>query len=100
MEKSVPHYSLPDMQAAIAADGVHAFTVTALRGGWAMGLTDADMLAVIAALSSANFYKSMTTRNDHRVWQDVYHGVCPNGRLAYIKLTQVAERIVIQFKEK
>jgi motility quorum-sensing regulator/GCU-specific mRNA interferase toxin len=65
-----------------------------------MGLTDVQMLDVIASLASRDFYKSMTTHGDHRVWQDVYHGSCPNGLVAYIKLTQVADRIVIQFKEK
>lgn len=58
------------------------------------------MQAVIANMKRAHFYKSMTTHTDHRIWQDVYHAPCPNGKTAYIKLTQVAERIVIQFKEK
>jgi motility quorum-sensing regulator/GCU-specific mRNA interferase toxin len=31
------------------------------------------MCFVIMALTSANFYKSMTTHADHRIWQDVYH---------------------------
>ena len=66
----------------------------------AMGMTSAEMLSVIANLKRHDFYKSMTTYRDHRVWQDVYHGRCPNGLTAYIKLTQVAERVVIQFKEK
>ncbi|WP_226953020.1 type II toxin-antitoxin system MqsR family toxin [Mesopusillimonas faecipullorum] len=100
IEKNKPHYSLAVMQTAIAAVGRHAFTLTAINGGRAMGLTDSDMLAVIASLGRKDFYKSMTTHNDHRVWQDVYHATCPNGRIAYIKLTEVAERIVIQFKEK
>lgn len=100
MEKRIPHYSLTAMQASIAAVGKDAFTVTAVRGGALMGMTTGDMLAVIANLTRADFYKSMTTINDHRVWQDVYHRRCPNGLIAYIKLTQVAERIVIQFKEK
>lgn len=68
--------------------------------GSAMGLAVADMLAVIAGLTRHEFHKSMTTYHDHRIWQDVYHGACPNGLTAYIKLTEVAERIVIQFKEK
>jgi hypothetical protein len=33
------------------------------------------MLAVIAALERSDFYKSMTTHADHRVWQDVYHAM-------------------------
>jgi hypothetical protein len=30
----------------------------------------------------------------------VYHAASPNGLTAYIKLTEAAQRIVIQFKEK
>ena len=45
--------------------------------------------------------KSMTTHADHRVWQDVYHAPCPNGRIAYIKLTLRPDgSVVIQFKEQ
>ena len=100
MEKSSPHYLLVPMQAQIASAGRDAFTLTAINGGAAMGLTVAEMLGVIAQLARADFYKSMTTHQDSRIWQDVYHGSCPNGQTAYIKLTQVATRIVIQFKEK
>ena len=100
MEKHTPHYSLADMQAKIAVAGRAAFTQTAVTGGRAMGLAVADMLAVIASLTRHEFYKSMTTHNNHRVWQDVYHAVCHNGLIAYIKLTAVTDRIVIQFKEK
>lgn len=100
MEKSRPHYPLAVMQARIAASGREAFTQTAVAGGRAMGLTVADMLWVLGRLTGRDFYKSMTTHHDHRVWQDVYHAQCPNGFVAYIKLTEVADRIVIQFKGK
>lgn len=60
----------------------------------------ADMQGEIARLSRRNFYKSMTTIRDHRIWQDVYHAPLADGRVAYVKLTLVAERPVIQFKEK
>jgi len=51
MEKNTPHYPLPAaMQTAIAAAGRGAFTVAALRGGADMGLSIADMPAVIAGL--------------------------------------------------
>jgi motility quorum-sensing regulator/GCU-specific mRNA interferase toxin len=55
---------------------------------------------VVLALGRGNFYKSMTSYADHRVWQDVYHALCPNGRKAYIKVTLRADgAVVIQFKE-
>jgi len=65
-----------------------------------MGLTSAEMLGVIASLSRRNFYKSMTTYADNRVWQDVYHAATPIKKDAYIKITLRDEAPVIQFKEK
>ena len=88
------------IQADVARVGVAAFTKLALDGGRAMGLTTIEMLAVIAALTRRNFYKSMTTYVDHRVWQDVYHAVTPIRKEAYIKITMRDFALVIQFKEK
>ena len=65
-----------------------------------MGLTSSDMLRVVSGLSRGDFYKSMTTVADHRVWQDVYHADTPVGKQAYIKMTMRDHAPVIQFKEK
>ena len=65
-----------------------------------MGLTSAEMLAVIASLSRRDFYKSMTTFSDHRVWQDVYHAATSVRKSAYIKITMRDATPVIQFKER
>lgn len=99
MEKRVPHYDLARIQADVARLGAAAFTKTALDGGRAMGLTTAEMLAVVASLSRRDFYKSMTTHADHRVWQDVYHAATPVRKDAYIKVTLRDAAPVIQFKE-
>ena len=96
----MPHYELALIRADVARLGAAAFTKTALDGGWAMGLTSAEMLAVIATLTRRDFYKSMTTHVDHRVWQDVYHATTPVGKVAYIKITRRDVAPVIQFKEK
>lgn len=80
--------------------GAAAFTKTALDGGREMGLTTGEMLAVIALLSRRNFYKSMTTYADPRIWQDVCHAATPVKKDAYIKITLRGEAPVIQFKEK
>ena len=100
MEKPTPHYDLAAIQTAVARLGATAFTKTALDGGREMGLTSVEMLAVIAALTRRNFYKSMTTYTDHRIWQDVYHAPTPAGKEAYIKVTMRGLAPVIQFKEK
>src|ERR1035438_8428906 len=87
MEKSTPQYDLAAIQAQVARLGAAAFTKTALDGGRDMGLTSREMLAVIAALTRRNFYKSMTTHADHRIWQDVYYSPTPVDQEAYIKIT-------------
>lgn len=100
MEKRTPHYDLVSIQVKVARLGVAAFTKTALDGGRAMGLLTSEMLAVIAALTRRNFYKSMTSFADSRIWQDVYHAPTPVRRDAYIKITWRPSAPVIQFKEK
>ncbi|MGH8856028.1 MAG: type II toxin-antitoxin system MqsR family toxin, partial [Telluria sp.] len=40
---------------------------------------------------------SMTTYEDHRVWQDVYRPVTPYG-LLYIKLIVIDDVLVVSFK--
>jgi motility quorum-sensing regulator / GCU-specific mRNA interferase toxin len=100
VEKRTPHYDLAHIQRDVARLGAAAFTKAALDGGRDMGLTSAEMLAVIASLSRRNFHKSMTTYADHRVWQDVYHAATPVRKEAYIKITLRDERLVVQFKER
>lgn len=55
---------------------------------------------MVLGLRRALLFKSMTTHSDSRVWQDVYHAPCPNGKMAYIKVTLRAGSVVIQFKER
>lgn len=99
MEKRTAHYTLVDLQAIVARNGIDAFTRTAQMGADAMGLSAAEAISVVLSLAPAMLYKSMTTHADHRVWQDVYRAACPNDRMAYIKLTLRDGAVVIQFKE-
>ena len=64
----------------------------------ALGLDFDGMLAVVMALTTADFHKSMTTHADHRVWQDVYRRVTPAGEV-YLKLTVIDEVLIVSFKE-
>ncbi len=82
MEKRTPHYDLARIQTNVARLGAAAFTKSALDGGPGMGLPTTEMLAVIGSLSRREFYKSMTTYADHRVWQDVYHAATPVRKTA------------------
>jgi motility quorum-sensing regulator / GCU-specific mRNA interferase toxin len=53
---------------------------------------------VLLALTPADFYKSMTTHNDHTVWQDVYRPITKVGGV-YLKLTVIDGVLIVSFKE-
>ncbi|WP_337058287.1 type II toxin-antitoxin system MqsR family toxin [Pseudomonas sp. USHLN015] len=101
MEKRKPHYDLEVVKVDVARLGVAAFTRSALDGGRALGLTSAEMLAIVQGLSRRVFYKSMTTYADSRLWQDVYHPTTDCGIELYVKVTCRPEGPpVISFKER
>jgi motility quorum-sensing regulator/GCU-specific mRNA interferase toxin len=102
MEKRRPQYKLSEVQAIVGDPESQPFTVTALRGGLALGLSEPEMRQVILALNRRDCCKSMTTQSDHREWQDVYHGMTRDGIAVYIKITRYSDDRppVIQFKEK
>lgn len=101
MEKKKPHYLLSEVQQVVRARGENAFTATALTGAAALGLSSGQAVAVILGLTQKNFFKSMTTNVDHKIWQDVYHATLKAGLVAYIKVTlRENGTVVIQFKEK
>jgi len=73
-------------------------TLTALAGGAALGFDFDGIVDVVKALAPADFYKSMTTHADHRVWQDVYRPTTPAGEV-YLKLTVMNDVLIVSFKE-
>ena len=64
-----------------------------------MGFSRPEMINVVMNLTTANFYKSITTHADHTVWQDVYHAPTELG-LVYLKLTVIQDVLIVSFKEK
>jgi motility quorum-sensing regulator/GCU-specific mRNA interferase toxin len=64
-----------------------------------MGLEDDEVLAVIDDLKPMDLYKSMTSYNNHLLWQDVYHSSYEGIEL-YIKLQVKEDVIIISFKER
>ncbi len=100
MEKRTPHYCLIEVKAIVLERGMDAFTSTAKNNARLMGLDAQTTMDVVLGLQRKMLVKSMTTHASSRVWQDVYHASCPNGKVAYIKVTIHAGATVIQFKEK
>jgi motility quorum-sensing regulator/GCU-specific mRNA interferase toxin len=97
MEKLTPHCKLTVVKAFVEAGKVRA--THSRLGATALGLELSDMLAVVMALTPADFYKSMTTHADHKVWQDVYRPSTQAGDV-YLKLTVIDDDVlIVSFKE-
>lgn len=73
MEKCTPHYSLIEIQAQMTSVMAMNLTETARVGIHGAGMEWEDALTVVRGLRRQEFYKSMTTHHDYRIWQDVYH---------------------------
>ncbi len=97
MEKATPHCKLEVLKSLVNAGQVRT-TRTAREGAVALGFDFDGMLAVVLALMPGDFYKSMTTHADHRVWQDVYRPNTPAGEV-YLKLTVIDDVLIVSFKE-
>lgn len=89
MEKNTPHCKLRIVKELVRA-GLIRLTNAAAFGARELGLDSRGVVDVVLALEPRDFYKSMTTYADHRIWQDVYRPSTPAGDV-YLKLTVIEE---------
>ena len=103
MEKHKRTYDLESLKDAFSEVESLGGKVTnaAFRGAQELGLSREDMIEVVQSLKPRDFYKSMTSYADHRVWQDVYHAEHSDKGL-YLKFTVKADGdyLLLSFKEK
>ena len=98
MEKRTPHYLLLAIQKQMSSVAAMNLTLSAQLDIRAAGMASVEALDVVQGLSRSDFYKSMTTHTNHRVWQDVYHAAW-RGKSLYVKFQQAEEYFVVSFKE-
>jgi len=98
MEKGTPHCKMTMVKALVAAGKVRT-TYSAEFGAAQLGLRHSDILAIVMSLASDNFYKSITTHADHKIWQDVYHTRTEGGDGVYLKVTALDDVLIVSFKE-
>ena len=96
MEKRTPHYALIRVKELLKAGKVRPLD-SAVAGAATLGLSPMEMIAVVGMLTSKDFYKSMTTHADHRIWQDVYRPATDAGKV-YLKLTVIDDVMIVSFK--
>jgi motility quorum-sensing regulator / GCU-specific mRNA interferase toxin len=97
MEKRTPHCQLV-MVKRLVQEGKVRSTFSALAGAAALGIDFNGIVATVLALTPTDFYKSMTTYADHRVWQDVYRPTTHAGEV-YLKLTVIDDVLIVSFKD-
>jgi motility quorum-sensing regulator/GCU-specific mRNA interferase toxin len=99
MEKRKPHHPLDLIRSLIADESHDPFTQSAKNGAAELGLEAMELRGIVAGLTAADFYKSMTTHTSSAIWQDVYRPVTRLGA-AYVKVTVYPSRklIVVSFK--
>ena len=97
MEKRTPHCELAIVRRLISEGKIRA-TLTAATAAKALGCDRLGMVEVVLALTPQDFYKSMTTYIDNKVWQDVYRPTTKYGDV-YLKLTVVDDVLIVSFKE-
>lgn len=103
-QRSVPTYPLAEVHRLASTVDARFVTGTAERDAWAeLGLKRDGIFRIVAALTTADFYKSMPSEQNPGTFQDVYRPTCctplhQGGVQLYCKVQVVTKRIVISFK--
>ena len=96
MEKFGPSYSLSEFKSSD-----FRITKTANKTASELGFNKNKILEVVSTMEPKHFYKSMTSYENHKIWQDVYH-IPYEDLILYVKFTQdvISEFTLLSFKEK
>ena len=94
MEKKIPTYNLEDFK-----NSNFKITITATQTAIRLGFDEDDIREFVATMEDKHFYKSMTSYQNHKIWQDVYH-VPYENLILYIKFTKnvISEFTLLSFK--
>ncbi|RKZ52695.1 MAG: type II toxin-antitoxin system MqsR family toxin [Candidatus Parabeggiatoa sp. nov. 3] len=100
MEKRNRTYDLDDIKETFKTVHDLRITRTARKTIVELGLSLEEVVFIIQSLTYQNFYKSMTTYANHKVWQDVYYFQF-NMIDLYIKFMKDDEgHLIVSFKER
>lgn len=102
MEKRKPHYDLKKFKGLFRKRNTRMITQTARKNAVEIGYaSEEEILEVIKNLCNDSFYKSMTTHNNPKLWQDVYKYYDKEKNIrVYIKI-QISNNyaVLIQMKK-
>lgn len=100
-EKKRPTYDLEAFKAAFSSVESIQMTFTAANDASNLGFGKPEIMDTLQAMRQSQFYKSITSNADYKVWQDVYHVPTKVGVL-YVKFTADTVTLfkLLSFKEK
>ncbi len=103
MDKNTCSFQLEEIKEVFSSVESLAGKITnsAFKGAGELGFSREVIIEVIQSLKISNFYKSMTSFSNHRIWQDVYHAKFQEREI-YLKFTKKSDEtyLLISFKEK
>jgi len=100
MEKHKSHYGLDTLKLLLLHESTRIVTRSGRQGAATLGyFDDESMVARVLRIASREFYKSMTTYGNTKIWQDVYRTNDGNVGI-YIKLQKTlgGKGVIISFK--
>lgn len=99
-EKRTSHYDLQELKQLIKKENTREITRTCIKTANELGFSKTEIVDAILSLNNSDFYKSMTTYGNPKIWQDVYR-TCIRELNLYIKIQKsfTDKCIVISFKE-
>lgn len=100
-EKKRPTYDLEAFKAAFSSIEALRMTFTAANDAANLGFGKPEIVSTLQTMRQSQFYKSMTSKADYKVWQDVYYVPSRVGIL-YVKFTADTVTLfkLLSFKEK
>ena len=98
MEKRICHYPLKKIKDLIL-EGKYSVTRIAQKTAIEhFGYAEEDIINEVLNLQNADFFKSMTSHNNHLLWHDVYKKTNNNFKM-YIKIQiSNSNTLIISFK--
>lgn len=100
-DKRKPTYDLDAFKAAFSQPDRLNITTRATLSAAGLGFGRVEISAIIQTMLREHFYKSMTSKANYKVWQDVYHVPSEVGVL-YVKFMAdtMTDFRLLSFKEK
>ena len=101
MEKRTPHYKLGKVKSLIQSNQFIITGTARKTAAYDFAFSEEQIVEAVLSLEMNSFYKSMTSHDDHSLWQDVYKSKLETYDFAFSEEQIISETtVVVSFKEE